>query len=68
MTQVEMIKAQKTVEDTEAMLNDICTFRLSGRCNQYIKDYCFDKVMRSACHKCKMYRIAEDHKRSLINR
>ena len=66
MTQIEMIKTQKTIEDTEAMLQDICTFRLNGGCGQGIKDHCFQMVMKDRCYKCQLSMIAEEHKKQLL--
>lgn len=66
MTQIQMIQAQTTVEATEAMLQDICTFRLNGRCGQGIKDHCFKMVMQDKCSKCPCYMTAENHKKELL--
>ena len=66
MTQIEMIRTQVTVEDTEAMLQDICTFRLNGGCGQGIKDHCFGMVMKDRCNKCRLSMIAEEHKKELL--
>ena len=54
MTQIEMIQTQTTVEDTEAMLQDICTYRLNGGCGSGIKNHCFQMVMADKCSKCRL--------------
>lgn len=66
MTQIEMINAQMTVEDTEAMLQDICTFRLNGGCGNEIKSHCFQMVMSDRCSRCRLYQTAEEHKKALL--
>lgn len=66
MTQIEMIRTQKTIEDTEAMLQDICTFRLNGGCGAGIKSHCFSMVMKDRCYKCRLSMTAEEHKKELL--
>lgn len=66
MTQVDMIMAQVTVEDTEAMLQDICTFRLQGGCGNGVKNHCFQMVMADKCSKCRLCQTAEEHKKALL--
>lgn len=66
MTQIQMIQAQTTVEETEAMLQKVCTFRLNGGCGQGIKDHCFGMVMKDRCSKCPCAIAAENHKKELL--
>jgi hypothetical protein len=66
MTQIEMITIQNTVEDTEAMLQNICTFRLNGGCGNGIKNHCFQMVMTDRCSRCRICQTAEEHKKSLL--
>lgn len=68
MTQVEMIKTQVTIEDTEAMLQNICSFRLKGGCGNGIKDHCFKMVMSDKCSRCRLCQTAEEHKKALLRR
>lgn len=68
MTQIDMIRSQETIEDTEAMLQDICNFRLKGGCGSGIKDHCFKMVMGDRCSKCIISQTAEEHKRALLRR
>lgn len=68
MTQVDMIMAQKTVEDTEAMLQDICTFRLQGGCGNGVKSHCFNMVMTDRCSRCRLCQTAEEHKKDILRR
>ncbi len=66
MTQIEMITIQNTVEDTEAMLQNICTYRLNGGCGNGIKNHCFQMVMSDRCDRCRICQTAEEHKKSLL--
>ena len=66
MTQIEMITIQNTVEDTEAMLQNICTYRLNGGCGNGIKNHCFQMVMTDRCSRCRICQTAEEHKKSLL--
>lgn len=66
MRQEDMIKIQTTIEDTEAMFQGICTFRLKGGCGNGIKDHCFQMVMSDRCSKCRICQIAEEHKKALL--
>lgn len=66
MTQIEMITIQNTVEDTEAMLQNICTYRLNGGCGNGIKNHCFQMVMSDRCSRCRICQTAEEHKKSLL--
>lgn len=66
MTQRDMILAQTTVEDTEEMLQNICTFRLKGGCGNGIKDHCFQMVMSDRCSRCRICQTAEEHKKALL--
>lgn len=68
MKQTDMILAQVTVEDTEAMLQNICTFRLKGGCGSGIKDHCFRMVMTDRCSRCPLSMTAEEHKKDLLRR
>ena len=68
MTQIQMIQAQNTVEDTEAMLQDICTFRLNGGCGNGIKNHCFQMVMSDRCSRCRLCQTAEEHKKALLHK
>jgi hypothetical protein len=68
MTQIDMIRSQETIEDTEQMLNNICTFRLKGGCGSGIKDHCFKMVMGDRCSKCRICQTAEEHKKDLLRR
>jgi len=68
MTQIEMIQTQTTVEDTEAMLQDICTYRLNGGCGKEIKSNCFKMVMGDRCSRCIISQTAEEHKKSLLRK
>lgn len=68
MTQIEMITIQNTVEDTEAMLQDICTFRLQGGCGNGIKSHCFNMVMTDRCSRCRLAMVAEEHKKALLRK
>ena len=61
-----MILSQVTVEDTEEMLENICTFRLRGGCGEGIKNHCFEMSMKDKCSKCILSRIAEEHKKELL--
>ena len=66
MTQIEMIQTQTTIEDTEAMLQNICTYRLNGGCGNGIKNHCFQMVMSDRCDRCRICQTAEEHKKSLL--
>lgn len=68
MTQIDMIRTQETIEDTEAMLQNICTYRLNGGCGNGIKDHCFRMVMGDRCSKCIISQVAEEHKKDLLRR
>ena len=66
MTQKDMILVQTTVEDTDEMLENICTFRLRGGCGSSIKNHCFEMSMKDRCYKCHLSMITEEHKKQLL--
>lgn len=66
MRQIDMIKAQLTIEDTEDMLQQICNYRMNGGCGKGMKDRCFSMVMCDKCHRCLVQMTAEEHKKELL--
>lgn len=68
MKQNDMILAQETIENTEKMLNAICSFRLKGGCGSGIKNHCFERVMTDRCSRCPLSMTAEEHKKALLRK